>query len=217
MNEEIKEKILNMILSEEWGFCFGTFKKIKYFDVMPEEYLQFAKPDIDSKDKKSKINAISNVKRAIDCQVDVLLKICGYYKKSKKEKWYFPKKNDFLKKVGIISPNILRNVNVLRNKMEHEFKEPCQEAIENAIDVAELFLSATDNFRKDIDGCSFDLSINDRYKILKIPELDIYLKYDAEHRIFYLKYLNNVLFSINEDNPIFIKLLKRYLYFIKSH
>ena len=216
MNEETKEKLLNLILNEEYVNCFGDYKKIKYFEVMPEEYLQFAKSDIDSKDKKSKINALSNVKRAIDCQVDVLLKICGYYKKSKKERWNIPKKNDFLKQVGIVRPNILKKVNVIRNKIEHEFKEPCQEEIYDAIDLAELFLSATDNFRKNIDCCFFELFANDLYKKGKIPQEELVLKYDAERRRFYIECLNNVLFSINEDDPIFTKLLKKYLYFIKS-
>ena len=217
MNEEIKERILNWILNEEYVVCPGDYKKIKYFDVMPEEYLQFAKLDIDSKDKKSKINAISNVKRAIDCQVDVLLKICGYYKKSKKENWNFPRKNDFLKELGIISPNILKKVNVIRNKIEHEFKEPDQEEIGDAIDLAELFLSATDKFRRNIDCFFFDLSVNDIYKKGEIPHWEIDLEYNTEHRRFCLECGDKVLFSINEDNPIFTKLLKKYLYFLKSY
>jgi hypothetical protein len=121
------------------GIMWG--KKTQLFEISPQELLKFGEEDLTSgKEKKNLVNALSNVKRAIDCQLDILLHDYGYYIKSKKEKWNFPDKINFLKNKKIIAPRILEKINRIRNLLEHEFKVPQQEAVEDALDVATLFI-----------------------------------------------------------------------------
>lgn len=46
----------------------------KYFDLVPEDYLGFAKKDLKQRDERGLINALSNTKRAIDCLIENTLK-----------------------------------------------------------------------------------------------------------------------------------------------
>lgn len=64
----------------------------------------------------------------------------------KKEKWNFPKKIDFLNSVGIISPRILTKINRRRNLLEHEYKNPNEEEVEDALDIAILFINYTNKY-----------------------------------------------------------------------
>jgi hypothetical protein len=57
-----------------------------------------------------------------------------------------PKKIEIVNKLGIISPGILMKINKLRNLLEHHYTKPDQEKVENAVDVAILFLRSTDKY-----------------------------------------------------------------------
>jgi len=93
---------------------------------------------------KSWINALGNAKRAIECRIDTLLYNYCLHKKSEKEGWFFPKKIEVLRELGIAAPNILKKINKKRNELEHQYVKPTKGDVEDAIDVAELFLNATD-------------------------------------------------------------------------
>lgn len=116
------------------------------FDTLPGEYISFAEFDIESEFKHKYINALSNAKRALDCQADRLLKSIGYYRISKKKFWGFSKKIEFIKKLNILTPRILKKINRLRNLMEHEYIKPNEEQVEDFIDVVSLFIASTDKF-----------------------------------------------------------------------
>lgn len=108
----------------------------------PKEFLKFASEDIkEPTTERGKANSLSNCKRAIDCQFDSLIKQLGYFPLCRRKKWHFPKKIDFIRKSGIIAPRILEKINKLRNKLEHEFKVPSKADVEDALDVALLFVS----------------------------------------------------------------------------
>ena len=64
---------------------------------------------------------------------------------SKKEDWNFPQSTDFLLKVGVLAPNILRKINKKRNELEHDFKKPTLEEVTDFLDIAQLFLAVTEN------------------------------------------------------------------------
>ncbi len=66
--------------------------------------MDFAKSDLQENTEKSLVNALSNVKRAIDCRLASLLYIFGYYQKTKRENWNFPRTTDFLVKIGVVAP-----------------------------------------------------------------------------------------------------------------
>lgn len=118
------------------------------FELTAHDFLEFAEQDLQEKSERNTINALSNVKRCIDCLCDSLLHIMNYLEKSKKERWTFPKKIDFLGEIGIITPYILEKINSMRNLLEHEFRKPKREEVETAFDVANLFLYATGRFTR---------------------------------------------------------------------
>ncbi|MGO9244255.1 MAG: hypothetical protein ACLP0A_11475 [Verrucomicrobiia bacterium] len=108
-------------------------------DITPPEYLEYARQELRGNDSRSRINAFGHGKRAIHAHVDFLLHNCGRFLR----KADFPIKLELLQRLGIVAPSILGKYNRLRNVIEHEYTAPSQEAAEEIVDVAELFLSAT--------------------------------------------------------------------------
>lgn len=162
-----------------------------------------------TKEKKSYINALSNAKRVIESQIDFILFILGYFNRAKKQNWNFPHKIEFIKSLGVISPNILMKINRMRNLLEHEYMYPSKDDVENSIDVAELFLDATERITSKIDF--FEL-------YPKFSTAPIVLTYDSEKHLFKIESLEdrrNVVI-IEEKDPDFLPLLKKYIEFIKK-
>jgi hypothetical protein len=129
------------------------------FDISPLEYLAFAKENFLLKNKKGLIDAISNAKRAIDCQIDSIISVLGYdYKQFDNRKSYPLTKefiNDFYN--GITSNGITEKIKLLnilnlmptfliskirnlRNNVEHEYILPVFEEVQEALEIAELFI-----------------------------------------------------------------------------
>ncbi len=90
--------------------------------------------------------------------------------------------------IGIISPEILKKINRKRNFLEHEYIYPSKEEVEDALDVAKLFVAYTNKylfrantgFELFIEG-EGDIDINLDWKNHKITctyrTYDIYNKY----------------------------------------
>ncbi|MES2053624.1 MAG: hypothetical protein V4455_16775 [Pseudomonadota bacterium] len=79
-----------------------------------------------------------NAKRAIVCQMDQALMSFGY----PATKWNVPKKIAAMTSLGIVAPRILRRVASARNLLEHEYRRPARSEIEDALDLAALFVAA---------------------------------------------------------------------------
>src|SRR3954447_9119469 len=71
------------------------------FSIMPQQYLSYAKKDLESGYEHLYINALSNMNRALICQINRLLKLIGYYNQSREEIWSFVKKVHLIQKFGI--------------------------------------------------------------------------------------------------------------------
>ena len=108
--------------------------------VKPIDYLNYARRDIVEGDTRALVNALTNVKRAVDCQLDVLLEMYGLLKLSQKKRWGFPEKIEVIKKIGVVSPNILKLINSRRNQLEHYHKKPIKKEVVEFLDIAELFI-----------------------------------------------------------------------------
>ena len=48
--------------------------------------------------------------------------------------------------IGVISPGILKKINRKRNFLEHEYIYPSKEEVEDALDVAKLFVAYTNRY-----------------------------------------------------------------------
>jgi len=124
------------------GGSYGYVSSKK--DVHPFTYLDFAKEDMEEEgSRRALINAVGNAKRAFHFQVDLISKSFGWEQLNGKRNSNFSEKLDFLAQCGVVSPNILRKLNRVRNKVEHDYVVPTQDEVEDYIDVVELFLLAT--------------------------------------------------------------------------
>lgn len=110
--------------------------------LVPRDFLNFAIEDSRTlEDERNRVNCLTNCKRAIDAQVERLIGSLGFFPLAKKQGWNIPKKLDFISNSGVVAPRILRNVNALRNRLEHDYAVPSKQEVEDAFDIATLFVS----------------------------------------------------------------------------
>lgn len=161
---------INQLLQKKgiiWESCGYEDVDIK-FDVTPHDYLAFMEADLNGLDRRNLINALSNGKRALDCQIEALL--YGFCLKAytDKKKLGIPDKIELLNRLGIIAPRILRKINKLRNMMEHDFYCPGEEEVQDFADVILLFISYTDKYLYDVKSdCEI---VDDSHDFYCIPE-----------------------------------------------
>jgi hypothetical protein len=109
------------------------------FDIEANEFIQFAEKDLEEGTEQGLVNALSNAKRAIDCQIDTVLGCFGL-----RSRRNFPEKIKVLSELGIVTPRIVKKVIRARNYLEHEFVKPERDQVEDAVDVANLFIAILD-------------------------------------------------------------------------
>jgi len=120
----------------------------------PIEFLTLAEEDFERGGLAALVNATTNAKRAIVCQLDQLLISFGY----PSLRWNVPKKIERLRALGLLAPSLLRKVVDIRNILEHEYATPELEKVEEALDVASLFvMSASAMFIPFDDVLEFSL------------------------------------------------------------
>lgn len=109
------------------------------FEITPKDFLSYANMDYELSDSRGYINALSNVKRAIECQSDIIHFSFGIpYKKLN-----FPAKIENLQKMGLTPSIIIKDINAVRVELEHFYKKPNQKKVEDAIQIAQLFIDVT--------------------------------------------------------------------------
>ena len=109
------------------------------FDISAEDFLQRAEDDFELRGEAAILNAVANAKRAIHAQVDEVLHALGYPTKGRG----FDKRLALFGDLGFVAPRILKRINDARNILEHEYTKPTLEQVEEAIDLATLFIGAT--------------------------------------------------------------------------
>jgi hypothetical protein len=171
---ELLEEILEFLAREDLLFEW-TRMNVPFsvpFELKSEDFMAFAKVDLEENTERSMVNALSNIKRAVDCRILSLLLLFGVYNKAKKENWNFPQSADFLSKIGVLAPNILKKINRKRNELEHDFKRPTCEEVIDYFDVASLFLSSTNQFLQrtytDYGICPEDYENEDAFLSIKL-------------------------------------------------
>jgi hypothetical protein len=135
------------------------------YEIKPKEFARFAELDLNVKDKRALANAIGNIKRCIECQIDSLLYAFGFGDLSLRSDWSFPKKVEALKELRIVTPRILERINKSRNLFEHTYKLPRRRQVEDALDVAVLSVAYTERL---LESYSRDLEL-----VLMGPDLTI--------------------------------------------
>jgi len=112
----------------------------------PATYLAFSQDDLNDPDsQRTRVNALSNAKRALHFQVDLISEALGIEHTNLKNKGSFPVKLKFCVDCGVVGPRILTKLNRLRNAVEHDYYLPTKDEAEDFVDVVELFLGATNS------------------------------------------------------------------------
>lgn len=144
---------------------------LDYFDIKPKDFIRYAKGDLKSHDTGGLINSITNAKRAIDCQIDTVLKTFGiefdklpkaseiFINNIDRENIDLPQKLKLIQALKIAPGSLTSSARTLRNKLEHYYKIPTKREIEEAIEIAELFVLSCESKTKLYE---YDYTISDQ-------------------------------------------------------
>jgi len=188
------------------------------FTIKPEEFQKFAEADLQIADKHHIVNGLSNVKRAIECQIDSLLFAFGLFTKAKNQNLNFPRKIQLLNEIGIVSPRILGKINQLRNLLEHEYSVPERERVDDALDVAILFINYTNKF---LYGYFLEFDLN-TYSVENQPldNTQVTLDYQNSRIVFQERWFKDdgkpPAFIVDPNHQDYIKYLIWYIQIIET-
>ncbi len=139
---ELFNKVIN-----NWDTAFLDEDSIDFieckFDVNPSQFIKIATISSKKNDLANRINCLSNTKRAIDCQIDTVLKYIGLASKFKQKN--FPTKLNYLQQINVIAPDILKRISKHRNAMEHEYIDPKYKEVKELFEIAQLFVESLKN------------------------------------------------------------------------
>ncbi len=171
---------------------------------MPEEFITFAKADLRSGTAHGLVNGLSNAKRAIDCQADIFILAMGLSPHERELTKQLgpagvallaalqagakgPLKFQLLQTLGVATPAIVARMRKLRNALEHEYRKPRRNDVNDAIDVAELFVQAcAGKMRSVLESFGFGSGVSiSRGQLLtppgsKLVARDLYLSFKVE-------------------------------------
>ena len=123
---EVKD-IVEFILQTDEIVCEESSSSdisIPIYDISSEEFLNFAENAIADETKEGTINAVSNLKRALDCEMDMFFESINIKRVFDKKNLKFEKKTQFLANIGLFPIQTINKLNFMRNKLEHEYRTP---------------------------------------------------------------------------------------------
>jgi hypothetical protein len=162
----------------EVEFDSGTTIEHK-FEIQASDFMNYAELDLQQNTEHGLVNALSNAKRAIDCQIDTVLGCFGLLSSRK-----FPQKMEILHDIGIIAPRIINKVIKARNYLEHEYVKPEKELVEDAVDIASLFVHTLDKSLRYFNSNYTIQSFPSNFKKGCRPRSDkgLYITFDEERK-----------------------------------
>ena len=133
------------------------------FEISPKDFLRFSKLDFHSNNRKGLINSLTNAKRAIDCQIDETFSVLGIDFQEipnqaeniislLKFSNDLPYKLKLIQALNLAPAYIVSKARTLRNKLEHFYKLPTKEEVQESIDIAELFIRSIEGKTRILEG-----------------------------------------------------------------
>lgn len=127
------------------------------YPLNPGFFLECAADDLKVAGQRGLINALSNAKRAMDCQTDSFISSIGLSPQNLKKQigkvgmenlrlfttdCNQPVTYQVLESFGIATPSIVRRVRKIRNLLEHEYKKVSRQFVQDASEIATLYVKA---------------------------------------------------------------------------
>lgn len=139
-------------------FILGNFDKCTYhgggsyrialpeFELMPYDYIEYAKNELDKNTDESLINCVAHLKRAIDCELDKFLYAINISELISKNNLGFDVKLKCIEQTGMFSSKSLQLLNKMRNKMEHEYSVPPIEDLQVHYELCNAFILVVESY-----------------------------------------------------------------------
>lgn len=162
-------KLLNIIKTTRIDFSktvavfHGGSGGIEYFEIRPKDFIRYAKEDFKLATQKGLVNSITNAKRAVDCQIDTILKYFGTdFDKIPSEsealinslhslKKDLPHKLKLIQALKFAPSGLTSKARNLRNKLEHYYQIPNEKDIEESLEITQLFVLSCESKTKVIE------------------------------------------------------------------
>lgn len=139
--EELKKLLKENVHNITTAGGSDSIPDLPEYDIHPREFFGYAEKEMDDlKNNRSIVNCISNLKRAMDSQVDILLHSLNLQKLYKDKRLGFDRKIGFINKCGFFNKGSLSRINTIRNKLEHHYELPSIEDIEVYFDLVYAFI-----------------------------------------------------------------------------
>ena len=116
------------------------------FDTDPWEWLDFAAENLKKESPHANADALSNTKRALDCELDFFIHCYGLANIAKVPPWATGRKIRLASDLGLAPESILQRLNAARNQLEHHYEMPSPITASNAHEIVTLFVTAVDLF-----------------------------------------------------------------------
>lgn len=159
---------------------------IPSYEITPKDFLKYAQIDLYENNIKGKVGVISNLKRALDCELDMFFEAINLKDIFNKYNLKFERKTQFLSDIGMFPNKSVNKLNQIRNRMEHQFTIPSvgdlevyYELVWNIIEIVNLNLQL--------------MTMGEIEAIVKKNEEEFYFSdsYDVENRSFKFLIHNN--------------------------
>jgi hypothetical protein len=109
--------------------------------ITPEQFMEWAKRDLDSGDRRAAVNALSNVKRAVHAKVDeVLWALRVEYSRDWPGQPGIDDKLKALKRIKVPTSAIVKVLTERRNWLEHRYRPPRLDDVRSDVEAANLWL-----------------------------------------------------------------------------
>lgn len=204
------------------------------FEIVPEDFLLFARESVETINEKNLVDALSSAKRAIDCQIDWIISYLGYDFKCFNDKKYpnilsvikefeselgvssnFSLKLRFIQSLGISPVFLISKIREIRNNLEHQYVMPKLEEVKEAIEIAELFINATQNvlFQKFYTDYVIQNDYDKAKKFLSSNRISVSFCPDFLNSYVKLYYYSN---GMEKGDIELTSIDDEYIFFIKS-
>lgn len=147
MKLDILNKMIEVLPLTRGDGGSGGNGKLPKFELTPRDFIAFAEKDLEEEDHDPYrfVNATSNLKRAVDCQLDSILGFLNLDDLYRQKRLGVDRKLGFMRIAGIFNASSLDKLNKYRNRLEHHYELPNVEDVDVYFDVVSAFVTIGEN------------------------------------------------------------------------